>query len=124
MSKLIRNAIQTPDGTILESHSRHDYKEYTDANGKTYMVDGGRDYVRRSAHGDEIDLCLYDDEPHEVQRRITKWGSYGVNGDQPLQFKAVADMDTDHLLAVVETVVGVAPVIKDCMLEELKYRGV
>ncbi len=121
---LIRNAIQTPDGTILESHSRHDYKTHTDANGKEYMVDGGRDYVRRSAHGDEIDLCLYDDEPHEVQRRITKWGSYGINGDQPLQFKAVADMDTDHLLAVVENVKTVAPVIKDCMIQELKYRGV
>ena len=121
-SKLIRNAIQTPDGTILESYSRHDYKTYSDANGKEYMVDGGLDYVRRSANGDEIDLCLYDDEPHEVQRQVTKWGSYGINGDQPLKFKCIADMDTDHLSAVLENVKNVAPMIKACMIEELKRR--
>jgi len=38
---LIANALRTPDGTVLESKSRHDYKEYIDANGKTYMIDGG-----------------------------------------------------------------------------------
>ena len=33
---LIANALRTPDGTVLESKSRHDYREYVDANGKTY----------------------------------------------------------------------------------------
>ena len=69
MISLIRNAIKTPDGTILESTHRHDYKEHTDANGKTYMVDGGLEYVRCSAHGDEVHLSLYDDEPHDIQHR-------------------------------------------------------
>jgi hypothetical protein len=122
MSKLIRNAIQTPDGTILESLSRHDYKDYTDANGKTYMVDGGLAYVRRSAHGDEVDLCLHDDEPHAVQRHIVKWGSYGINGDQPLKYKSVADMDTAHIEAVLAECFP-SPVIKECMQHELVLRG-
>ena len=120
--QLIRNAIQTPDGTILESVSRHDYKAYTDANGKEYMVDGGLDYVRRSAHGDEIDLCVYNNEPHEVQRNILKWGSYGINGDQPLTFKTIARMDCDHIRNVLEHCRNVTPVIKHCMIQELEYR--
>ena len=78
--RLIRNALQTPDGTILESTHRHDYKEYTDANGKYYMVDGGLDYVRRTVHTDQINLCEYDDAPHERQRNILKWGTYGKDG--------------------------------------------
>ena len=52
MTKLVYNALQTPDGTIITSRNRHDYEEYIDANGKSYMIDGGLDYVRCSAHGE------------------------------------------------------------------------
>ena len=95
---LIRNAIQTPDGTILESTHRHDYKEYKDANGLTYMVDGGLEYCRRNRQDSEpyIEMSLYDDEPHSVQREVLKWGTYGINGDQPLKWLSVAEMDTAH----------------------------
>ena len=119
---LIRNAIQTPDGTILESTNRHDCKTYVDANGKFYMVDGGLDYLRRSTNGDEIDLSLYDDVPHEVIAATLKWGTYGINGDQPLQYKAIAEMETGHLEAVV-TMGGVCPVRRKCMLKELELRN-
>ena len=119
--KLIRNAIQTPDGTIIESRSQHDYVAYTDANGREYMVDGGLAYLRRSANGDEIDMSLYNDQPHEVQRDVLTWGTYGINGDQPLQYKSIADMDTGHLEAVVE-MGGVCLVRKSCMLKELELR--
>jgi len=117
---LIRNAIQTPDGTVLVSRSRHDYKTHTDANGKTYMVDGGLEYVRRSAHGDEVDLCLYDDAPHIIQASVLKWGTYGINGDQPLKYVTIAEMDTAHIEAVLK--LNVNPVHKACMVEELKRR--
>ena len=118
--QLIRNAIQTPDGTILESSHRHDYKSYTDANGKTYMVDGGLDYVRCSVHADQVSLALYNDAPHEVQRNILKWGTYGINQDQPLKYVTIAEMDTAHIEAVVK--LNVSPVLKACMFEELLRR--
>ena len=118
---LIRNAIQTPDGTVIESRSRHDYVTHQDANGKEYMVDGGLSYVRRSANGDEISMCLYDDESHEVQRQIIKWGSYGKDGKQPLSFKSVANMDTDHIVAVLENC-SPHKVIENCMRKELENR--
>jgi hypothetical protein len=119
--RLIRNALQTPDGTILESTHRHDYKEYTDANGKTYMVDGGLEYSRRTVHDDQINLCEYDDAPHERQRNILKWGTYGIDGDLPLQYKSIAEMETGHLESVIG-LGGVSPVRRDCMKEELRRR--
>lgn len=118
---LIRNALQTPDGTIIESTHRHDYKEYTDANGKHYMVDGGLEYSRRTVHDDQINLCEYDDAPHERQRNILKWGTYGKDGKQPLQYKTIAEMETAHLEVVVE-MVGVSPILHQCMVNELKLR--
>lgn len=119
--KLIRNALQTPDGTIIQSHGRHDYVTYTDANGKQYMVDGGLDYLRRSVHEDQVDMSLYDDQPHEVQRDVLSWGTYGINGDQPLQFRTIADMETSHLEAVVE-LRNVSLVLRECMEVELRNR--
>jgi len=119
---LIANALRTPDGTVLESKSRHDYKEYVDANGKTYMIDGGLDYHRRSANGDEENMCMYDDEPHETQVQVLTWGTYGINGDQPLQYKTIAEMDTSHIEAVLQTVKHIRPMIKTVMQNELKFR--
>ena len=120
-NNIILNAIETPDGTVLISRNRHDYQSHTDANGKTYMVDGGFDYLRRSAHTDAKELSLYDDQPHSVQRETLVWGTYGLNGDQPLQYKTIASMETDHIEAVL---VNCSPclVIKNCMLQELKDR--
>ena len=121
---LIRNAIQTPDGTILESTHRHDYKEYKDANGLTYMVDGGLEYCRRNRQDSEpyIEMNLYDDEPHSVQREVLKWGTYGINGDQPLKWLSVAEMETGHIEAIVK-MSNVRPQIRDCMKEELGQRN-
>ena len=50
---ILSNRMRTPDGTILESKHRHDYVTHLDANGREYMLDGGLDYVRGSANGDE-----------------------------------------------------------------------
>tara|TARA_R110000823_G_scaffold151552_1_gene282462 strand:- start:190 stop:675 length:486 start_codon:yes stop_codon:yes gene_type:complete len=119
--QIIYNALRTPDGTILCSKHRHDYNTHIDANGKEYMVDGGLDYARRSANGDEECLTLYDDAPHSIQRETLKWGTYGINGDQPLKYVPISEMDTAHLEAVVKTP-GIRRAIRNCMIKELECR--
>lgn len=123
MSNLIYNALRTPDGTILESSSRHDYKEYTDENGKTYMVDGGLDYIRRSVHEDQVDISVYDDDSHELIREKLTWGTYGKNGDQPFRRVKLSEMETAHIEAVIQTQHGMYPQFRTAMEAELKYRG-
>ncbi len=122
MSNIIRNAMQTPDGTIIESRHRHDYIGYEDANGKTYVVDGGLDYFRQTVHKDAINLNVTLDDGHEVVRDAMTWGTYGINGDQPLTYIKLKDMDTAHIKAVLE-LGGVYPQIKKAMRTELKYRS-
>jgi len=123
MSNIIRNALQTPNGTILESRSRHDYKEYEDTtNGKTYIVDGGLDYIRRSAHGDEVDLSVTLDDGHEAVREAMTWGTYGINGDQPLQYIKLKDMSLEHIHACLDEVKNMYPQYQTAMKNELEYR--
>ena len=74
---IIYSAIRTPDGTVIESNDRHDYKEHIDANGKTYMIDGGNDYIRCSANGDEVFLTVYLEDSHDRVREVMKWGTRG-----------------------------------------------
>lgn len=123
MMKLIRNQIRTPDGTVLRSLHVHDYKTYIDKNGKKYIVDGGLEYLRHSANGDEIDESLCDDAPHEVQREVLLWGTYGKDGNHPLKRIAICDMETEHIQAVLAECQP-SYVFLNCMKKELKLRGV
>jgi len=85
-------------------------------------VDGGLDYCRRSNHGDEKLMYVYDDIPHKEARELVTWGTYGKNGDEPLTYKKVADMEDGHLMAVI-TKCAAYPQVKEVMAEELRQRG-
>jgi hypothetical protein len=83
--------------------------------------------VRSSAHGDEIPLYVYigadpTEEEHKMAAGILKWGTYGKEGDQPLKFITIKDMETDHIHAVLENVRAIQPALRLCMVNELKYR--
>ena len=119
---LIYNAIQTPDGTILESRTRHDANSHTDANGKRYMVDGGLDYTHTSAHGDEVSLCVYLADGHEKVREVLKWGTYGKEGRQPLTYVLIKDMSTNHIEACLKNCRGIYRQVTQAFKDELKYR--
>jgi len=126
MSTLVYNAIRTPDGTILESRHRHDYVVYQDKNGREYMVDGGHDYVRRNVHDDAPyeELSVYTTDGHEKVREVLKWGTYGINGDQPLSYIVLKDMNTGHIQACLDTQSSMHLTYRQAFEEELKLRSI
>lgn len=125
MTQIILNRIRTPDGTVLTSYHRHDYKTYQDANGEVYMVDGGTEYLRRSVNTEKAkDLTVYyDPNDHKKNREAFHWGNRGKSGRDPLTFKPLVHMDTDHIEAILETqpqIIGKLP--EKIFLDELEYR--
>jgi hypothetical protein len=123
MRKLLVSAIVTPDGTRLESNHRHDYKSHLDANGETYIIDGGLDYVRRSVNKEPAtDAFVYTDDPHETKRTMFKWGTYGRGKNKKLEWKPLESLDTDHIEAILKTQHHIGEAIKKLFVDELSYR--
>ena len=40
------------------------------------------------------------DDPLDIRMKKTLWGTYGLNGDQPLKWVRLIDCSTDHLQAI------------------------
>ena len=147
---VFRNAIMTPDGTILESKHRHDYVSYIDTKDREfYMVDGGRAYFKRSGPKKRIvqlpwykallniivgkpayieldgytDLSTYGDEntPFDFVRRNMTWGAYGKNGDEPFKLVILCDMETSHIEAILDTQ-AIGPQYREWFEKELQWR--
>jgi hypothetical protein len=132
--QILVNQIRTPDGTILVSHHRHDYKTYIDKkNGLEYMVDGGNDYLRRNIFampyswfiikliqianffGYDVnnpsaykEISLYSDDPIEKLRESIHRGGRGKDGTEELKYVLIKDMSNDW--------------IKNVIIYEIKYR--
>lgn len=100
--ELIYNAIRTPDGTVLVSYHRHDYKSYRDKNGEEYVIDGGLDYIRTSVNKEPAEsLAVYDDAPFEEVREVIHRGGRGKNGDEPLKYVKLSEVDDEWLDAII-----------------------
>jgi hypothetical protein len=124
MSKIIASMLKTPDGTIIRSYHRHDYKTYTDKiTGKEYMIDGGNDYIRSSANGDEIYITITDDVPFEVARMFFSWGTRGKDGKQPVQYKPLMSLDTEHIEAILDTQTHISEDTRNMFKRELEFRA-
>lgn len=105
----------------VESRHVHDYQVCGCKN--EAMVDGGHAYARFGA-ADMTKIVKYtyvSTDPHDLIREFVSWGSYGKNGDQPLQYKLIKDMSDDHLRAVIVWPRG-AQWMKDLMKQEIDYR--
>ena len=123
MRKLILNRIRTPDGTILTSRNVHDYKSHKDKNGDTYTNDGGVEYLRRSVNVIPWeDLSLYSDDPFEILRENITWGTFGKNGDEPLQYKSVSCMSNNHINSILSQI-KLADYLKEIFEKELSFRN-
>ena len=121
--QIVANMIRTPDGTILQSRHRHDYKTYIDKNGKEYMVDGGLEYLRRIVHDDapyeELSVTLGDS--FETIRESFCWGTRGVAGDEPLKWVRLKDLHTDHIESILGNGYG-SDWVRILMTKELEFR--
>jgi len=121
-SRILLNRIKTPDGTILTSYNRHNYVEYKDTVTKeVLMVDGGTDYLRRNV-GTYEELSVYDDGSHITRRSAVHWGTRGKDGKQPLVYKLLKDLDSDHIEAILKTQHQISDFYREIFKEELKYR--
>ena len=121
---LVYNAIRTPDGTVLVSYNRHDYKTYIDANGHEYMVDGGLDYCRRNVvkEAPAEELTVHFSAGHDKVREVLSWGTRGISGHEPLRYVVLCDMDTDHIKAILLNY-ALSPKYKQSYETELALRG-
>lgn len=114
--KILANRWRHPDGTILQSFHRYDFVEY-----KGCFVDGGLEgYVRIS--GDLENCCVYTDSPFDDIRSHFHWGSYGKDGKQPLSYKPLKELDSDHIEAIIETQKQLPDYILGVFKKELEYR--
>lgn len=121
-TRLLLNRIKTPDGTILTSYNRHDYLTHKDTITKeVLMVDGGNDYARRHV-GTYEELSVYDDGSHTTRRSALHWGTRGKDNKQPLTYKPIKDLDSDHIEAILRTQTQLSEFYKGVFKEELKYR--
>ena len=122
--RLVRQAIQTPDGTILESRHRHDYVTHKDAvTGETYMVDGGLEYTRgivNKVPAKDMSVCLEDGI--EAVREAVQWGTRGKSGNEPYRLVTLSEMSNNHIQACIDTQPTMHPHYREAFLMELSYR--
>ena len=119
--QLVRNGIKTPDGTVLISYHRHDYKTHLDKKtGEVYMVDGGPSYIRRSLNKiapESLDVYLDDD--YEKVREAFHWGA-ARDGDH--EWITLSNLETDHIQSIIDTQRHISIWVRELLDKELQYR--
>lgn len=124
MTKLIASRVRTPDGTVLQSFHTHDYKTHVDAiTGETYMLDGGISYQRTIINKvPATDMSVYFEDDHELRREAFCWGTRGKGGKDPVVFKPLKDLSSDHIEAILDTQHQISDWLRELFVFELDYR--
>jgi len=121
MKQIVYNSITCDEcNETIVSYHRHDYKTCSCPN--EAMVDGGTEYLRYGAKNmSKIKVfTVYTDDDFDIVRKHATRGSRGPNGDQPLSWIAISDMDDEYLEAVLEY--GGADWHLDLIKKEIEYR--
>lgn len=117
MRQLVYNAVKCLEcGETIVSYYRHDYKTCSCDNA---IVDGGTSYERYGGRNIEK-ISIYADDDFETVRKYATRGSRGINGDQPLSWIAICDMDDDYLEFVLDY--GGPAWHLDIIKKEIQYR--
>lgn len=123
-NQTVFSAIITPDGTMLHSTDRHDFKCHTDTKtGRDYCIDGGNDYQKIVGTSKDLQsIIIRIKDPISVVREIVGRGGYGVNGDESFRCCLLMNMSDSWVENSVEYVEG-----DECMehlyKQELLYRA-
>lgn len=121
---VLANVMITPDGTVLQSFTGHDYKTHDDKNGEHYMIDGGNSYYGRSSVNvvEPTRIFVTTDSPFELIHEWMHWGTRGKSGRDPLKYVPLKDLEVDHIQAILETQTHIGSGVRKAFLAELAFR--
>ncbi len=127
-SRILYNAIKTPDGTILHSKHVHDFVIHEDKNGKKYGIDGGNEYRKFTGDWKDCeDLLVMDDGTFETRREYIHWGrNFDEKGNrlEATEYIPVKYLSTPHIEAIIRNGFCRNAFILELLTEELSTRDV
>jgi hypothetical protein len=123
---IVRNAVQTPDGTTLRSRSCWDYVSHLDTvSGEIYSVYGGDMYFRHSVNVVPfVDMTVTSEDSFEVQREAFEWGIYwGGLSKEYLYYIKLMDLPSIYLYYILKTETKLKGTYTEYLLrEEVAHR--
>lgn len=131
MNKILQNAVKiTEKGkvTYLQSIHRHDFVQYKFKNGYTVNYDGGTSYFKRGFGGPDLesgdkieDYSLTEDSSFEDCCKRLLWGSRGRDGKSPLKYAPFAELELDHLKAILDYNAKLAVGLSDLQIKVINH---
>jgi len=91
--RIIQNAIQCPDGTILLSSNNYEIKRHIDANGKEYAITGGKFYLERLGANDYKELSITENHSLQFAIRNILWLTNK-------KYKMLIEVESPHLESI------------------------
>lgn len=64
----------------------------------------------------------FDLDKHLVYRQQTVWGTRGINNNQPLKYKPICELHSNHITAILLTQLQASDEIRLILKNELTYR--